>query len=195
MSYANRRRGMDKHMKALGFCVAIWAELEHRINQAIWELANVEARAGVCLTAQMIGPGPRIRALVALVTHRGGSGALRNELNQLASDLTSLGGKRNRLAHDPWVVMDDRSVARLNVTAERKIDYSWHHVELQELMDFFEEVELIYARFMDLWERILSELPSWPRTQYEQSPGIRHHRLVSNSDNQTPEPQAQSDHE
>jgi hypothetical protein len=64
-------RRFNKHMTALGHAVAAWAALEFAIGEAIWELANVEREAGACVTAQLVGPGPRVRALVALLELRG----------------------------------------------------------------------------------------------------------------------------
>ena len=49
----------------------------------------------------MIGPGPRNRALVALVELRGGSKELLGAVNAFAREFTSLGAQRNRFVHDP----------------------------------------------------------------------------------------------
>jgi hypothetical protein len=46
----------DPYMLAVGKIATVWAGLEFAINQAIWELCNVEAPVGACVTAQLIGP-------------------------------------------------------------------------------------------------------------------------------------------
>jgi len=47
----------NPYMQAVGKIATVWAGLEFSINQAIWELCNVEAAAGACITAQLIGAG------------------------------------------------------------------------------------------------------------------------------------------
>ena len=61
-----------EHMKWLGLVAAMWAELEYQINEAIWELANVERWAGACITSQIFSPSARMRALTALIRVRNG---------------------------------------------------------------------------------------------------------------------------
>jgi hypothetical protein len=66
----------DPYCLELGRLSTIWAALEHAIDQLIWELSCVAPNIGACLTAQMIGPGPRMRALLALVHALGGDDSL-----------------------------------------------------------------------------------------------------------------------
>jgi hypothetical protein len=136
------------------------------------ELANVERGAGACLTAQYIGPGPRFRALVALIGLRGASKALLKDFNAFATFFGKLGAKRNRFAHDPWAVEGDH-VERLTVTADKHLKYDFQVAPLQELTSFYDEVIGATHQFDELWQRALSELPPWPRKQYEQSQGIQ----------------------
>ena len=58
---SERRERFVPFMAALDYVASGWAEYEATVNFIIWELANLEKRAGVCLTSQMIGPGPRFR--------------------------------------------------------------------------------------------------------------------------------------
>ena len=62
---------LDPYYSAVGRLVLDWAEFEFNVNDAIWELANIERKVGTCLTSQFIGPGPRFRCLVALLNFRG----------------------------------------------------------------------------------------------------------------------------
>lgn len=48
----------DPYMLRVGRVAVVWAALEFAINQAIWQLANVEAGAGACITSQIIITGP-----------------------------------------------------------------------------------------------------------------------------------------
>src|SRR3954467_10829696 len=66
----------NEHMIALGRVAAMWADFEFLINESIWELANVERQVGACITAQLIGPAPRFRTLIALAHLRDANDAL-----------------------------------------------------------------------------------------------------------------------
>jgi hypothetical protein len=61
----------DPYCLMVGRISTLWAGFENDLDQLIAELANVEAAAGACLTAQMIGPGARFRAIIALIRFRG----------------------------------------------------------------------------------------------------------------------------
>ena len=110
----------NKHMTALGHLCGIWASLERSVDQAIWELMNVERKTGACLTAQMIGPAPRGRALVALIELRGGDQPLLDDFKAFARKFTSFGAKRNRYVHDPYAYDEAVSeVHRVHLTATK----------------------------------------------------------------------------
>jgi hypothetical protein len=73
------------YFTAIGRLAIIWAEFEFSINEAIWELANVERFAGTCMTSQMIGPGPRFRCFVSLLRLRNCPAELINKINSLSN--------------------------------------------------------------------------------------------------------------
>ena len=61
----------DSQFAAVGRLVDKWAQLEFAIDQAIWQLANVEQMLGACITAQLIGVNGRLQALRSLLQARG----------------------------------------------------------------------------------------------------------------------------
>ena len=104
---------------AVGSVATGWASLEHEINRVIWALAAVADRDGACITAQMIGVMPRMRALIALAHRKGCDEALLKKLNKFTTKVDGLGRQRNRVVHDPWYVKDDyRAFGRLEISAD-----------------------------------------------------------------------------
>ncbi|MFL9824238.1 hypothetical protein [Rhodoplanes sp. SY1] len=164
---------LDEHMLALGRVAAMWSDFEFVINETIWELSNVSRKAGACLTAQMIGPGPRFRALLSLVKLHGGSADLIKDLSKHARKAEGLAAQRNRLVHDAWTVDRRGEVARIHLTADKDLQFDFVPTKIEDLKDIYNKILKHQKEFWALRDRIASELQSWPRAQYEQSDGIR----------------------
>ncbi|MBR1171275.1 hypothetical protein [Bradyrhizobium liaoningense] len=162
---------------ALGKLSRHWAAFEYVLNDSIWELANVERLAGTCMTAQVIGPGPRFRCLAALFELRGVSSELIKAFNSLSSEAESLGRQRNRFIHDVVVLnSQDRQLYRVETTADRRIRHDFIVIDLKAVEKLVVEIEQLTDRFDDLFDRVIVETPPWPRTQYRDSAGIRRER-------------------
>ncbi|HEV2603659.1 MAG TPA: hypothetical protein VGU24_08385 [Microvirga sp.] len=160
-------------MTALGHLCAIWSALEFHVDQVIWELANVERYAGACLTGQMIGPGPRGRALVALVGVRNGNKALIKDFNAFAREFGELGAARNRYVHDAYGYDPiAQEMKRVHKTADKVLKFDIEPFSVADIHELHDKITDLVRRFDDLYFQMLDELPPWPRTQYEQSPGI-----------------------
>ena len=43
-----------------------WANLEALIDETIWRACRISPNIGACLTAQLIGPAPRLNALIGI---------------------------------------------------------------------------------------------------------------------------------
>ncbi|MGD0141609.1 MAG: hypothetical protein ABSC92_00460 [Rhizomicrobium sp.] len=161
----------DPYLVAVGRIAGIWAQLEFLINDAIWELANVEGGAGACLTAQIVSSNGRIKALVSLVHYRGARDELLKAFNKFGSDVDDLGRQRNRFVHDPvGINKDTGELFRVNVTADRKLDSSLKVADFSAMAALHREIAQTCTRFGLLYGRALNELPPWPRKQFASSP-------------------------
>ncbi len=177
------KRSFNKHMTALGHMSAMWAALEHAVNDMLWELANVERRAGACFTAQMIGPGPRFRALVAMLQVREAKKPLIEEVNRFGIKIGGLGAQRNRYAHDVWTRnIETKEIMRIVITSDKQQVTEFVVTTVEEIDHLTAKIQNCIKDFDALCERMRSELSPWPRTQYEQSHGIRRHRIGRKSD-------------
>jgi hypothetical protein len=162
---------LDGHFHALGRLAALWASLEHEINSAVWNLANVESRHGACLTSQLYNPTARMKAFVALIRERGGTETLAGAVNKVSAKIASLGERRNRLIHDPWVGDPAGSDAgyQLEITAVRKLHYQWRPETVETINETSLEILDVRTEFMKVYKQALDELPSFPQTQFLQS--------------------------
>jgi hypothetical protein len=51
----------------VGQVAASWAHIDHLLDILIWQLSDVDAQAGACITAQIGGTYGRFRAVIALL--------------------------------------------------------------------------------------------------------------------------------
>jgi hypothetical protein len=178
----------DPFYHEIGQLAVYWSEFEFAVNTAIWELANVSRMAGTCMTSQLIGPGPRFRCLVSLLNLREAPEPLIKAVNSLSSKAEELGRRRNRFLHDPIVMqVDQKKMYRMGTTADRKVKHGMIAVSTKEITDLTGEIDQLTNDFEDVYQRVITETAPWPRTQYEQSKGIRRQWTRRESGPSTPE--------
>jgi len=182
-----------EHMKWLGLVAAIWAELEYQINEAIWELSNIERWAGACITSQIFSPSARMRALVALIRVRNGAEEDVKKFTSLTPSIIKLGHRRNAYVHEPWAIEEGTDkIKRIHINLEGEFEFGFRATELVDLKRLYEEITSVAVRFGDARRQVFQTLPPWPRTQFERSRGIRPHPLAQNSSLKGPAPPPQS---
>lgn len=159
----------------VGFLAVMWAAIEFSLDQAIWELANVEMGAGACLTAQMIGPAPRLRALTALADYRGADAAKLKILSKYGNKIKSLAAKRNRFVHDSITIGTDTGIIRrTEITADHKLSFQPVVADILKMQALGAEIRDANVEFDEIKRVLFASLPAWTRTQFEESPsGIR----------------------
>ena len=62
---------METHYAAVGKVASNWAAFEHRIQWAIWNIAELDNLTGACITAQIGNSGRMIDAVIALLRLKG----------------------------------------------------------------------------------------------------------------------------
>ena len=126
---------INKHLEGIGRVAAILAHLDFYVNEIIWELANLDRSAGACLTAQLTGPYPRCKALVALMRFRAANQPLIDTANSLTSRYCGLGDRRNRVVHDAWTNSWGDAVQRVHIKADRKLEFEFREDTVEDLND------------------------------------------------------------
>ncbi len=92
-----------EHYEAVGRVSNAWATFEFYTDRLIWWTANVSEPVGACITAQYIGPGPRFRALAALVKLQGGNAELISAINQVLRNCSGCGGRAEQMVSRSYV--------------------------------------------------------------------------------------------
>ncbi len=69
----------------VGRVASEWSHLEHALDVAIWELSGTKPEIASCITAQIMGVGPRCKTIMNLASHFGMSSAELKPLRTLMS--------------------------------------------------------------------------------------------------------------
>jgi hypothetical protein len=86
----------------IGRVTARWAQVEHALDEIIWELAGLDHETGSCITGQLSGYRGRIEVAYSLLIKRGMSKDTKRKLDKLIKSLQDPYDKRNRFVHDAW---------------------------------------------------------------------------------------------
>ena len=154
---------LREHLKdfhpEIGRIASVWAMMEFRMDQIIWELMGVEQTLGACLTTQLHGSAPRLRVLKSLMELRGSSPALITKLNKFSADILKPQEDRNRAVHDPWFVgVKSKEVSQIRkATIDNKIVYERFPVASEDLKSIYRASVAMLKRFLALRNEILME--------------------------------------
>jgi hypothetical protein len=123
-----------------------------------------------------------MRALISLVHHRGAAADIIDKLNTLSHKIEGLGRQRNVYVHHPVSIgTKTGKLVRVHVSADRHLDFNFKPADLDDMKELFRKIRAASLEFDALYNRILAELPPWPRKQFAQSNrGIRHRKQRNN---------------
>jgi len=88
----------------VGRVASEWANLEHILDTTIWGLLGASQELTACVTSQIMGVGPRCKAIETLCCARELDESVKQPFRKLMSDSYDLSERRNRAVHDFWVV-------------------------------------------------------------------------------------------
>jgi hypothetical protein len=164
----------DTYCLEVGRLTGLWAVLERSIDELIWELMDIPAFFGACVTAQMIGPGPGIRALLSLVEVHQADAELSGKFQQFGKRVSTLGAKRNRYAHDTiGIGTITGHHLKTEITADHRLRIKAAEIDLNKIRTLWMEIREERMKLALLRTLLIDQLPSWTRTRYERSRAIK----------------------
>ena len=128
------------------------------------QFANLNRQVGACITSQMIGAGPRIRALASLMNLRGTPQIFIDEFNKkISAQIESVGGQRNRYLHDQlFMDTQTKQVARLEITANRQPRFGFVAISPTELDALAIQTDALEFRLRQFISQAVAGSPPWP---------------------------------
>lgn len=162
----------------VGQIASSWAHVDHMLDILIWELADVDAQAGACITAQIPGTFGRFKALIALLTfHQQRTNKNLKPLIDKATELSQKGNapgdKRHRAVHDPWYdyPTSEDQTAQFKAMPHKDHRYGIHPVDLAELEAALEDIKKFSERVSAFRKDALDALVTSPETHQSPSGG------------------------
>jgi hypothetical protein len=147
------------HFAVIGRIAALWAYFEAVVDTWLHAFAGLEPSIGVCFTAQMIGPRPRVDAFIAIVRQLGAAAHWNDELEKFAKEVTGLAEQRNRAIHDVWQMDNPKEPQRLEATARRKVRLLKIHVPTKDLIMLADNIDKLCEKFdEEIASKIFNEL-------------------------------------
>ena len=152
----------------VGRVASEWAHLEHILDLVIWDL--VAYRAGglgsnvvACITSQIMGVGPRCKAIVSLgsIYHLSEKKVLK-PIRTLMGDLYVVADERARVIHDPWYMDKDSKVpAQFRAMPYSDKRYGLKDINDKEIEATITKIKALQVRASDLRNVVLSELEAF----------------------------------
>lgn len=162
---------LEAHFTAVGKIAAHWALLETLIDMTLWEITSFKDELGACLTAQLMGLGPRLNALGAAVSYFDLSKKLREDLEAFGKKTMGAGEQRNRAVHDPWLLdKETGEQKKIRITAKKALTFKTVTVSIDELHRIDEIIVSLVNEFWVLQERIIWEWLALPREKRGEPP-------------------------
>jgi hypothetical protein len=93
-----------KFYALVGRVASEWSQIEHVLDMTIWELSNLQSRYAACITSQIMGIGPRCKAITALIRARDLDPKLAKKFRQFMNSAYNAADLRARIVHDPWYI-------------------------------------------------------------------------------------------
>jgi hypothetical protein len=153
----------DDHpmLAVVGQIVNQWAHIEHVLDTIIWRLADVEAKKGSCITAQLTGSFPRFKAIISLATIRGLDGKMISDMTQMMFRMQGKTDKRNRVVHDAWYAeATTNKASQYKSTPFKDYSFGLQESDDKEIKETIDESKRALEEVNKLQEQITNLLPA-----------------------------------
>lgn len=159
----------EAHYAAIGRVAANWAFLEQEIDDQTVKIGAIPKLQALCLTAQVIGPARKLDALFAVANLYEPPKKLMRELETVAKEITSVAERRNRVVHDPWLLISPKERAfRFEKSARRKLKADLVHYPTRKVAKLAEEIDALTERLSKAAREITAHADALRRIELEE---------------------------
>jgi hypothetical protein len=99
--------GNHPHLPLIGRVASEWTHFENILDEIIIELSEIPEEIALCITRQIMGATPRFKMIESLGNLKEVDTDLLRKARKLKSDQYETGEQRNRIVHDPWLVVQE----------------------------------------------------------------------------------------
>ena len=139
------------------------AHLEHMLDLIIWDLIGGDQRLLACITSQIMGVGPRCKAIAGLAAAKHVDDALIKPIRKIMSDSYGLADRRNRVIHDPWYLEHSSDTpGQFRAMPYSDPRYGIQDISKEEIDGLLAEIDVMKAR-VDSFRSHLSDALEKPK--------------------------------
>ncbi|HET6391035.1 hypothetical protein [Hyphomicrobium sp.] len=151
---------------AIGRVASEWAHLEHTLDLIIWDLAgwklNMHQSVLACITAQIMGVGPRCKVIQALGELRELDDSVLKPARTLMSDAYPVADWRARWVHDPWYIdANSDAVGQFRAMPNADRRYGIKDIDLDDVTKTIKEIGALQERASALRNSVLAALGAY----------------------------------
>lgn len=156
-------RVIEPYYVTIGKISSRWSMIEQQVDDAIWQLADVDPEKGACITSQIASVEYRLRSLISLVTLLGGSEELIGKLNTFTRQANSHSAARNRIIHDPILYHEELScVVVMRLSANKTLRYEVEPISLDYYIQIYRNITTFLDAFILLREEVITAVLTSP---------------------------------
>jgi hypothetical protein len=160
----------EKHpyFHLIGRVMVQWAQLEHTLDLAIWDLAkhghsSLDYGTLACITSQVMGPASKCEAIIALAIHKGLPDKIRSQTKTLQGRCGDAQNMRNRMAHDTWFMeIETKEVGRFRKMAKKEPEFGIKDEDDTTLKALLATIRKLYGEALQLRSDVCAELNTLP---------------------------------
>lgn len=123
------------YFAVVGEIAATWAMLEHRLDELIWDMADVQQALGATITSQLNGPSPRLRVIKVLLEVRGWPEQFQKKVRAFDRKIRLAQEARNRAVHNILLVghVSGTVFSRTVATVDNKLRFEIETLSLETM--------------------------------------------------------------
>jgi hypothetical protein len=141
----------------VGRVASEWSHLEHILDTTIWGLLGTSEELTACVTSQIMGVGPRCKAIMTLGFARKVPENTLTPYRKLMGASHTTADWRARFVHDPWYIeagSEDASQFRAMPYVDMR--FGKHDIDKTELEATIQRIRDLQNRASDLRKDVLS---------------------------------------
>jgi hypothetical protein len=162
----------------VGRVASEWSHLEHVLDQIIWDLLLSRTKewfpvnALACVTAQIMGVGPRCKAIISLAAHcELNESRVIKPFRSLMGASYQLADQRARIVHDPWYIETGSGApAQFRAMPYSDPKYGFTEITGTEINNLIEAIRDLQKRASGLWRTVKDELSTSAKKPSSKSP-------------------------
>jgi hypothetical protein len=148
----------------VGRVASEWSHLEHILDTTIWNLLNIQHMLAACVTSQIMGVGPRCKAIITLGHARNLPDECMKPYGRLMGDSYKHADWRARYIHDLWFTETPDIAKQFRAMPYIDKRFGEQEIDKADIQKLLIAIKSLQTRASDLRGKISAALEELPKT-------------------------------